>query len=243
MALTLSQAYKAIAPGLTASFVGLGGTSPYTYAVLPGGAGGTINGAGLYTAPAVVSQDPLLVTDTIKVTDSVAATAQATIAIGTPLALLSDIIQTYMVLPNDHIYWWDQKIFQPTDSNLYVIMSVENAKCFGNTSDYDSSGNNIQVLNMHNTIGINIVSRGPDARDKKELILLALASHYAKQQMDKNAFLIGSIPTQFNNLSVVDGPAIPYRFHISVGIQYAFTKTIATDYYDQIQAENLVLDP
>ena len=114
MSLALAQSKTALAINLTASFLASGGSSPYAYSVLPGGAGGAIDSStGLYTAPAVVPSDPSLLYDTIQVTDSLAATASAQILVGTPLLLFCEILQRQLGLANGRVFIWDQKIFNP----------------------------------------------------------------------------------------------------------------------------------
>lgn len=80
--LKLTPAAPAIAPLGTQQFVASDGTGPYIFSVVPGGVGGTIDpDTGLYTAPNLVGSDDILVTD------AKLATAPATIAVGTPLAI------------------------------------------------------------------------------------------------------------------------------------------------------------
>lgn len=236
MSLTLTQTYTAVGPNITSSFLASGGTAPYVYSVVPGGAGGTIDSStGIYTAPSSVNVDPSLTSDTIQVTDSLAATATAQIFITTAFGLLTDIIQKYMGLDSKHIFWWDQKTFQPTDSGLYVILSEMSCKPFSNISDYDSSGNSVQIVNMSSTVGIDIISRGPAARDQKGLIIAALNSVYSQQQQTANSFYVALLSTAFTNLSNIDGAAIPYRYNISVALQYFVKRVSAVGYYDTLQ--------
>lgn len=65
----------------TKQFTGAGGTPPYTYAVISGG--GTIDAAGLYTAPAAVGMA------TVRVTDAMSATVSTQIETLDPLTLTS----------------------------------------------------------------------------------------------------------------------------------------------------------
>lgn len=245
-ALAIGQTKTALGPNLTASFLGTGGTGPYTYEVLTPGAGGTINSStGLYTAPATVSSNPANLFDQIQVTDSLGDTAQASILVGTPLLLFCDIIQNQMGLANDHIYLWDQKLFQPTDSSLYVAVSVLSCKPFGNSNTHDSSGNSVQTINMYAQLQLDIISRGPEARDRKEEVIMALKSDYSESQQEANSFYIGSLPAaaQFRNLSSIDGAAIPYRFAIDVAMQYSVTKTQTVPYFDTFSTEQVITNP
>ena len=233
MALTLTQNYTAISPGITASFLPVGGTAPYTLSVVPGGCGGTINSAsGIYTPPSSVSTNPATISDIIKCTDSASGVVTASILVGTPLLLLCDIIQNQMGLANGRVYLWDQKIIAPTDNGLFVAVSEESVKIFGNNLYYDLNGNSISSVNCMANIGIDIISRGPAARDQKELVVAALVSQYSNQQQEANSFLISRVSTNFINLSEIEGAAIPYRFRISCALHYAIQNTTAIGYYN-----------
>lgn len=248
MSLSLTQSLSAIGPARRASFLALNGTPPYTYSVRAGGAGGSINSSGVYTAPATVSSDPSRLYDTIQVRDSLLSQATAKILIATPLLLFCEILQRELGLDDGRVYLWDQKLLQPTDEGLYVAVSVLTCKPFGNTVSIDGSGSGldaIQSVNMMATLDIDIISRGPAARDRKEEIILALASLYAQAQQEANSFLIGKLPpgSKFLNLSIVDGAAIPYRFKISVNLQYAVKKVKPVDYFDTFRNVSVATDP
>lgn len=236
MSLSLTSNTQAVAPNAPASFAGTGGTAPYTYVVLAGGPGGTINAtSGQYTAPSVVSENPALIFDTIQVTDAVAATAIRQILVGYPIMLVCDVIQKELGLANGQVYLWDQKINIPIDEKLYIAVGVLSCKPFSNTNRMEGGGSGLeedQSVNMMATLSIDILSRGPQARDRKEEVILALQSVYAQSQQEVNSFYIGKISTGFVNLSQIDGAAIPYRFNISVNMQYTVRKSKAVPYFD-----------
>lgn len=228
---------QALAPNLSTYFLGVAGTPPYSYVVLPGGAGGAIHPtSGLYTAPAVTGQD------VIRATDSLAAFADLPILIGLPLELFCDVIRKEMALASDQIFLWNQKITVPNDSRLYVAVSILNCKPFGNNNRFND-GDAEQSVNMMATLGIDILSRSEEAWTRKEEVILALNSTYAQQQQELNSFYIGKISTGFVNLSEVDGPAIPYRFNISVNIQYVYAKTKPVQYYDAFDTVEVTTEP
>lgn len=235
MSLVLKSNTQAIAPRVSTSFAAQGGVEPYSYSVLSGGAGGTVNSStGKYTAPVAVNEDPKKAFDTVRVTDANLDTADLQILVGTPLQLVCDIIKKFMDLNDDQVYLWDQKINIPKDSKLYVAVGVASCKPFGSTKSFDSSVglSATQYLNILARLDINILSRGPSARDRKEEIVLALSSIYAQQQMELNSFSVGKLPVGFVNLSQEDGAAIPYRFAISVNVQYAYWKSKQVEYFD-----------
>lgn len=162
----------------------------------------------------------------------------------TPLELFCQIIQHEMNLDNSQVFLWDQKIFLPTDQRLYVTVSVESCKPFGNSRTYIGSGNNLQEqqsVNMQATLGVNLLSRGPDARDRKEEVILALKSTYSQALQEANGFYVATLSDRFINLSEIDGAAIPYRFHIYVNIQYQVSKTKNIPFYSQF-ADTIVTE-
>jgi len=145
------------------------------------------------------------------------------------------IIKSEMNLEDDQIYLWDQKINLPADNRLYVAVSVTTCKPYSMVKKYEQVGsvlNEILYTNMLAVLGIDIMSRGPDARDRKEEVILALGSTYSTQVQELNAMRIGRISNSFANLSQLDGSAIPYRFNIGVNLQYKIEKTKAVDFYD-----------
>lgn len=234
MALTVTQSATAIAPRCPASFLALGGTAPYLYSVAAGGAGGTINPTtGAYIGPLGFKSSPFTNIDTIIIDDALGATARASILIGSPLILFCDILSHELNIPRNRVYLWDQKIMQPTDFGLYVAVSVASAKPFGNSSSFRGSDDvSDQFVSMMTTLDLDIISRGPDARDRKEEIILALNSIYSQQQQNTNSFFVGTLSTRFINLSEIDGAAIPYRFRISVNMQYFYQKQTTAPYFD-----------
>lgn len=246
MTVTLTQSATAVAVNVTASFLALGGTGPYSYAVAAGGAGGTINAStGVYTAPSVSnSADPRKLYDTIVATDSLAATASAQILVGTPILLFCDIIQKEMGLADGRVYLWDQKILQPTDSGIYIAVSIPTLRPFSNNLKpvCDDEGDPLeaqQYSNWQARVDLDIISRGAAARDRKEELLMAIASIYSQQQQEANSFFIAPLSTGFINLSETDGAAIPYRYKISVNMLYAAFKTKDVDYFDDYEEPDI----
>lgn len=240
MSLILAQTSTAIIPTMNAFFQASGGTPGYVYSVRQGGAGGSINSTtGEYFGRGDMGSTPQTLYDTIQVKDALGAIATAQILVGTPLFLFCEIIQKELGLANGRVYLWDQKVFQPSDNDLYVAVSVPSCKPFANNIEaYPSDWTAVtQTVNMLATLDIDIMSRGPAARDRKEEVILALNSFYAQSQQEINSFNIGKLPpgARFVNLSMIDGAAIPYRFRISINMQYAFSKSKPIDYFDTFQ--------
>lgn len=229
MALALSAGTLALAPGFTTFFYGSGGADPVVYSVLPGGAGGTINSStGLYTAPAHPTAPGL---DVIRVTDALNATAERTMEVGVPLKLLCEILRRQMVLTEDQVYIFDQKIDIPTDSRLYIAVGVLTPRPYAIKTVLNPAGEQVQTGLFNAVVDINILSRSMDALMRKEEILFALNSFYSQRQQEFNQFSIARFSHGFVNLSSVDGAAIPYRYAVSVNMQYAVMTVGETDFY------------
>lgn len=241
MSLTLLKSVTAMGVNGVTTVGATGGTAPYTYSLIAGGAGGTLvpqlGGGAVYTAPAMLSDDPRAQFATIRVTDDVGDTAEGSILITDALGLIADIIQTELSLAPGRVWLYNQKVNQPTDDGLYVIIGVLTLKPFGNTNKAvaGSGVDSQQSVNMYALLSVDVISRGLAALRRKEEILMALASTYAQKQQEQYSFRIGKLPpgSQFVNLSRDDGAAIPYRFNITVGVQYMVKKAKPVEYYSE----------
>lgn len=165
----------------------------------------------------------------------------------TPWQLVCQIIQNQMGLAPGQVYLWDQKIILPPDSALYVAVGIQSARCFSNSLDYENDPA-LGLLEKSTSswwanLSIDLLSKGPDARDRKEECIMALVSTYSRQLQELNGFGIASLPTAFNNLSTLDGASIPYRFNASLAIQYKVSKSQAVPYYDTFLPTKLVTEP
>jgi hypothetical protein len=240
MAITIEYNSLAVTNKVPLPFSATGGTTPYTWSVITGGAGGTINSStGLYTAPSF----PNTGLDTVQVTDSASNIATVQVSVCTPMELVCDIIQNQLGLSSGQVYLYNQKIDIPIDSQLYIAVGQLSCKPFSNNNSYavvNGSYSQVQSTNYQALISIDILSRGPIARDQMELVTLALGSNYAESQMELNSFNIALLPTSFVNLSEVDGAAIPYRFNISAQLQYFISKTAPVSYFDSFQNPEVI---
>jgi len=154
----------------------------------------------------------------------------------TVLKAFCGILQSELQLDDGQVYVWDQKINIPTDDKLYIAVGVESVTPFGSKTQF-IDGDEYQSANFKATLSIDILSRGSDARDRKEEVILALKSTYAQQVQEKYGFYIATLTSGFTNLSEIEGAAIPYRFNLALNLQYAVSKSKAVDYYDTFTKE------
>lgn len=242
MPLTLLPQRADLAVGVPRSFVGSGGLPPYSYRLE--GKGGIDAASGIYTAPRELPRKPQDQQATIIVTDANGDEAEADVYICTPMVLLCRILQKELALPDGRVYLWDQKINSPTDLGLFIAISALNPKCYSNINRFDPATNaQLQQSSWVCQMDVDIISQGPEARDRKEEVVMSLNSQYSVQQQDLNSFSIGVIPTAIRNLSEIDGGAIPYRFNFSVNLMYTVTKNQAAEYFDTFEPSELSVDP
>lgn len=253
MILTLFGTKSALAPGLTASFLGQGGTPPYAYAVQGGGPGGTIDpGTGLYTAPASVANvSPF--SDTVIVTDSAMATALATILIGNPWMLLLEILQRSLNLDPQLLAFENQKWFEPENAlkGMWVVLMFPSLKTFASGlhptgPPVGAGGPSWDITekwaNFSGPVDIHLISRDLSALNRKEELVMALTGPYSRQQQTANSFYIARIPHNIVDISGVDGDDIPYHFVASVEMQYGTTKVFVPDYYNTFPTPQIVVN-
>lgn len=237
MPLSLSSNYTAMKNGgLTIPFQASGGTEPYVYSVNVGGVGGTISSTGIYTSPIGSFGN-----DVVKVTDALLAESTKTIRVLPPIGLLADILQNQLNLDDDQVWIFNQKINQPKNYDLFLVLNEISCKPFSNVSR-ETDGQTKSFTNFLSMIDINIQSRGPSAMYRKEEVILALMSVYSRQQQELNSFSIGRISTNFISLSNLDGSAIPYRYVISMMMQYAVSSTKNVEFYNDFPDVELLID-
>lgn len=179
---------------------------------------------------------PLPGVDVIETTGStVGNTGTATIQVLSLIQTVCDIIQTQMG-SLAKVYVWDQKYNIPTDSGLYIAVGVASVKPFSNLPAYNPATSDfVQTVNCQMTLSIDIMSRSLAAVNLKERVVSAFVSAYAQQVCAANSMYLAPLPTRFNNLSQIDGMAIPYRFQLLVNAQYVVTIQNPVDYYDTFQ--------
>lgn len=158
----------------------------------------------------------------------------------TVLTYICDLLQSELELADDQVVEYNNKWIVPNDQRMYVVLTIFSCKPFSNYRSEIATTDGMQtqqVTNFQALLQIDAISRSKIALDRKEEILMALNSIAAEQSQLANGYLIGKITTGFVNNSSIDGAAIPYRFTLSLNIQYAVTKTKDIDFYDSFTKE------
>ncbi len=219
----------------------IGGVGPYNYSVIVGA--GSIDASGLYTAPNEPGVAQVQVIDS----DAPPSVALLNVTINTPLKLFLEIIRAELALQEGQVYLWDQKIKIPNDQGLYVAVGVVSEKYYSNVNRKEDDGagglNQVQTANVKSMLSVDLISRGPAARDRKGELVLAFNSDYSRQIQQAHGFYVAKLPDSFVNLSVLDGAAIPYRFRINVNVHYAISKTKAVQFFDTFADPTVTIDP
>lgn len=155
-----------------------------------------------------------------------------------PLQAFCTVIQSEMGMGPDQVYLWNQKFRIPPDERLYIAVREARSKPYGFSNqtvavDTDEGGMvEEQTVYVQSALSIDIFSRTIEAQQRKNEVILALTSNYSRQVQEISGLLIGKLSTAFNDLSQLEGAAIPYRFQIEVQIQYQTSKSKPIPYYD-----------
>lgn len=220
-------AYTMIGLGIKVPLVATGGVEPYSYSIISGG--GSIDSSGVYTAGNAPGAVLIRATDS---TPGTPQTADYSLNVGHAIHLFCDIIRKELMLSSDQVFIYNSKWTIPNDSRLYVAVGILNPRPFANKSKLNSDGEEVQSVNMFAPLSVNVCSRNNEAMFRKEEVIMALKSYYAESQQELNSFYIGKISSNFVSLGELEGAAIPYRYNITVNVQYMMNKKKGVPYFD-----------
>lgn len=236
--MNLTTVHKIIASGRRTVAYVTGGVQPYTFSCDIG----EITADGRYTAPMDLKEGEA----TITVTDNVGESAETVVQVTGIIELVCDIIQKELGLDSNHIRIYNSTLPVPKDKGLLIAVAIDDVKPFGSSAKYDGSGSDlvsIQSMNVLMRTSIDVMSKDLSAMIRKEEVLLALGSDYAQTQMENNGFYLAKIPLNFTPISGAEGSAIPYRFNISVNVQYSITKRTVVPSYNNFDQPEILIKP
>jgi hypothetical protein len=153
------------------------------------------------------------------------------------LVFICQILQSELSLTAGQVWISGQKRTVPPTSGMWVVVRYLSGKPFGSKTSFDD-GVEFQSVNMSALIQIDIYSQDTSALERKEEVVMALGSTFAQRLQELHAFKIGRLPVApIADTSAVEGPAIPYRFSLTVQLQYKTEKSKAVDYYSTFDFE------
>ncbi len=164
-------------------------------------------------------------------------------------SLIAELIRSYMDLKTPQVVVYNQKWKIPNDDQLYITISaVGPQKPYGASAETRLSEDGSQLLEdvsvgSSEMIGVDLYSRSQDAVDRKEEILLCLASTQAQQLAESYAIKLARIPLTFVDLSGVEGAARLNRFHLAFVVLRTRSKTTVIESYDKFEKPQLAINP
>lgn len=162
----------------------------------------------------------------------------------TPEQLIVDILKNEMSLDASRVYVGNQNIKMPTDSELFIIVSMLHEKIIASLNSNfekiippstDLSFFERQEIVTRVDLQVDILSRNDNARLRRWEVIAALSSIYSLQKQEENDFKIFKIPSSFVNTSHAEGGSNINRFSITIPILGWYRKDKIVkgyDYYD-----------
>ena len=152
---------------------------------------------------------------------------------------IAGIIKSYMDLEDNQIWIKDEKYPLPSNDTFTIAIGFMSLKGMGSSSNYVILSNTTMQesigTNMYGQISVDILGRTFDVVTRKEEIIQAMNSMLCKETQIAKGFMIAGVPSSMNDISGLDGSAIPYRFQITFAVQFFVTKLKNVDFYDTFE--------
>lgn len=159
-----------------------------------------------------------------------------------PIQILRAIIVKEMELDDEAVMIYNQKWDIPTDDKLYMDIEFRYSKSYSNRNSLPvikGKATEQSDVNMQEHYTVRLFSRSTLALQRKEEVLMALASIYSQQQQESNSFRI--FPTMnIQDVSEVEASARLYRFDIDVVVMAWYSKSKIQEYYNSLDVQVLI---
>ena len=142
-----------------------------------------------------------------------------------------------MDLADGVVFLRNEKITHTKKEDFNVTVGFMNVKPIGTSQRFIAPNFEEIATTMSGVVVIEIYGRTFDVVTRKEEIIQAMNSTASKESQTANGFLIAQIPSSFNDISSLDGAAIPYRFQATFNVHFTSTKTKQIEYYDSFSNE------
>lgn len=155
-----------------------------------------------------------------------------------PLKVVRDIIKTEMDLPDDRVLIYNQKWLLPNDDDIFVYIGFVSSNPISSKRFYETREDgyySVQILTELQTLDLNIFSKNNTARLRKHELVMALNSHYAQQQCEREGIKILYLPENFIDVSEVEASSRLNRYKITFQIFCSNEKAKIVDYFDNFK--------
>lgn len=154
---------------------------------------------------------------------------------GEPIKHICDILKNQLSLTNEQIWIYNQKRDIPNDFGIYLVVSFVGQRVIGNTrAEIPTAQGLYEYQSIHSlaNYSIDLFSRGPEVRDMRDQVLMALNSTYSQQIQEQYSFQIARNSFQVTNTSEVEGVAELNRYSISFNVTYMSETSKNIDYFN-----------
>lgn len=160
--------------------------------------------------------------------------------------IVADVIEKEMSLeptdpssknPNDRrVFLANQNFTLPTYDYMMIILSEgvgSHVMANNNRLEVTNGGlDEVQEIIVRKEIGIDIMSKTDEARERKEEVLMALVSTASQNAQEANGFRIFGVPTTFIDVSQAEGETMIKRFRTNIVLHARYTKRKAIAFYE-----------
>lgn len=157
-----------------------------------------------------------------------------------PIKHICQILQTQLNLTDNQIWIYNQKRNIPNDLGVYFVVNYLGQTVIGNIRKEVSTQQGLQecqsITNLA-TFSVDILSRSSQAREMRDLAIMALNSTYSQQIQEQYSFQIARNSFQVTNTSEVEGVAELNRYSISFNVTYMSETSKSIAYYDTFSKE------
>lgn len=157
-----------------------------------------------------------------------------------PIKYICDILQNQLSLADGQIWIYNQKRDIPNDFGVYFVVNYTGQRVIGNTRrETPTATGLVEHQSVHSlaNFSVNVFSRGSQAREMRDLAIMALNSTYSQQVQERYSFQIARNSFSVTNTSEIEGVAELTRYTISFNVTYMSETTKSIDYFNTFKKE------
>lgn len=162
-----------------------------------------------------------------------------------PIKHICDILKNQLDLSAEQIWIYNQKRDIPNDFGFYLVVNYGGQRIIANVRKEIATQQGLKEYQSVHSLAqfsIDVFSRGALAREKRDLVLMALNSTYSQQVQEAKGFQIARNSFQVTNTSEVEGVAELNRYTISFNVTYMSETTKSINYYDTFSKQVITED-